>query len=344
MATLQDIAQEANVSSSAVSMVLNNRVGISLETRERVKKAMRKLQYRRVGSGRPLKGGQFYNLAIIYDQWVVQNGHVNPLAASWISSIHRTAAQAGHNVSIFVGKPYETEQVFQEFLTNSGLDGAILIGSSADHAHYKALATSELPIVVMNRRPRHDEFSYVAIDNYGGARSAVEHFYTLGHRRIAHLCDTLEQSFRIDRSEGFNEAMARRELTPARTITVEVGASDEVIARSCKSIIDSGATAVFINATINVPACLDAWERMGISIPRQLSVIDFDDQDIRSASGLRTTSVGYSNELMGASAMELLLKILERGNEIRRRSLVVPARVVEHDTTGSMGGGRNNHK
>ena len=337
MATLRDIADEANVSPSAVSMVINGRSGISPATRDRVEAAIRKLNYRPAGAGRPLKRGRVHNLAIVYDQWVVHNGHIHPLAASWIGSIRRAAMDDGHHVSIFVGTRYETDGVFQRILTDSQLDGAILIGTGANDDYFQALAASDLPVVVMNRRPKHDEFSYVAMDNYGGARSAVEHFHALGHRRIAHLCDSLNLPFREDRSAGFNDALAARGLTPVGTTRLEEKITAESVQRACRSIVDAGATAVFINATVDTALFLDAWAAMGVSIPKQLSVIDFDDLTGTSQAGLRPTSVGYNRELMGTAAAQLLLELLEDGDKICRRSLIVSTHIVEHDTTAAVG-------
>lgn len=337
MATLQDIAQEANVSPSAVSMVLNGRPGISPGTRDRVEAAIRKLNYRPAGAGRPLKRGQVYNLAIVYDQWVVHDGHVHPLAASWISSIRRVAMDAGHHVSIFVGAGSEADGIFQRILTDSELHGAVLIGTGANDAYFQALAASQLPVVVMNRRPKHDEFSYVAMDNYGAGRSVVEHFHALGHRRIAHLRDSLDLAFRVDRSEGFADALAARGLEPACTERLDGHVTPEAVERVCRSIKQTGATAVFVDAVVETTACLDAWGRMGVSVPKQLSVIDFDDMGWRSQAGLRPTSVGFDREFMGAAAAQLLLELLADSGKIRRRSLIVPTHIVEHDTTGPVG-------
>ena len=102
-------------------------------------------------------------------------------------------------------------------------------------------------------------------------------------------------------------------------------------------MVKSGATALYVTAG-DPPAlkCVSVLESMGLEIPRDLSVIGWDDLGLPSKSGLQLTSIGYDKIGMGREAVQMLLQLMPRNATACSCGLVVPTRVVEHDTTAAV--------
>ena len=334
MPTLEDIAQEANVSPSAVSKVMNGRRGISPGTRERIQAAISKLNYRSRGAGRPAKAQAALNIGVVYARQVVVQGSLSPLATAWISAMRRETFTSGTHVGVFAGTGHVDEDpMFQQALAQKELDGVILVGMSDEYGYVTAARQAGVPVVVMNRRPMHDEFGCVGIDNYGAGRAAAEHLVALGHRRIALVHGDPAWTVVAEKIQGFNAALAERKLEPVCSVPVDLLDFEPSVDSICRKVTSAEATGVFITGDPVAVACLNTWEQMGVSVPQQLSVIGFDDLGLTSTRGLRPTTVGYDREMMGQEAVRMLLRLLDDKSKVRSMSMIAATHVIDYDTT-----------
>lgn len=334
MVTIKDIADEANVSPATVSLVLNSKGRVSDRTRREVLAVSDRLGYRRRAPGRPLERTATWNVAVVYARRTINDGALTVLAQTWINSIRQSLAEAGSHLSVFAGLDrIEDDVVFSHALDEGELDGIILVGATANDPYLRRLSMTATPLVVMNRRPHHGEFSAVLMDNFAGGRQAAEHLLELGHRRLGILEPGLEHDFSVDRCAGFEAALATRGLQPvAREIVPEYSPSEAVV-DACRRLVATGATAIFTGSDRRVVECTDALAAHGPQVPDELSLIGFDNMDIRSAAGLRPTSLAFDARTMGTAAARVILDLLADRRHIRNMSLVVPTRLVQHDTT-----------
>lgn len=331
--TVRDIARVAKVVPSTVSLVLNRSDRVSAQTRQRVENAIKQLGYKHRAAEELAnhKSKALLSLAIIYSQAVMLNGQIFPLAMSWMTAMRHRAAELGHHVSMFACMPsVEQDLVFQEMLDKGELHGAIFVGVSLDNCYLDRAANKRLPVVVMNRTPRHHEFSCVSMDNYQGGHAAAEYLFDLGHRKLAVLVKNDAAPFWAERRAGFEDFLAGQSVTPVCSLAHNT--NDELPAM-CRKIVESGATAVFIHGDEVAMHCLNIFDDMGIEVPRQMSVIGFDDVDLKSKRGLRPTSIGYDKEKMGAAAMDMLVELTGDQADTRSMSRIMSVSVVPHDTT-----------
>ncbi len=331
--TVRDIARVAKVVPSTVSLVLNRSDRVSAQTRLRVENAIKQLGYkhRSAEDAANHKPKALLSIAIIYSQSVMLNGQVFPLAMSWMTAMRRRAAELGHHVSIFACMPnVEQDLVYQEMLKKGELHGAIFIGTALDNSYLECAGAQNLPVVVMNRTPRHHEFSYVSMDNYQGGHVAAEYLYNLGHRRMAVLVKDDAAHFWAERRAGFEDFLAGQSLKPVCSLAHN---SHEELPGLCRQIVDSGATAVFIHGDEVAMHCLNIFDDSGIRVPEQMSVIGFDDVDLKSRKGLRPTSIGYDKEKMGTAAVDMLAELIGDQVDTRNMARMMSVSIVPHDTT-----------
>jgi DNA-binding LacI/PurR family transcriptional regulator len=188
-----------------------------------------------------------------------------------------------------------------------------------------------VPLVAVNRESDDKAFSSLSIDGYGGGRQAVDHLVALGHRRIAY-CGNSQLRHIAVRQQGIKDAMESHGLMPVYAGSLQVRQSDKEFRDGCVQVLKSGATAAILCDWAGA-RCLDILTSLDAQVPQQLSLIDFDDMELHTASGLRVSSVGYDKDWMGRAAGRMLVQLMEEQRNVRQFSMTVRTHIVEHDTT-----------
>ncbi|MCF7837226.1 MAG: LacI family transcriptional regulator [Candidatus Marinimicrobia bacterium] len=336
MVTVRDVAREAGVSPTAVSLVLNDRPGVGAETKTRVRMAIQKTGYRPRAPGRPAQIARPLNLGIVYSCRVIHGGGLSKLANTWISAIRQTAKLEGHHISVFSGgADDEADSIFCHALDEGELDGVIAIGLASGTGYMKRLMRSGLPVVAMNRRAAHGEFSSVDMDNYGGGRAAAVHLLELGHERLAVLGVGDASAFFQERRQGFLDALAEANKDLVTDEETKVNVLPETLKKVLHRLRSAKVTGVFV-LTDNIATQLLALmeEQPGKRLP-QISIIGFDDTGAAGGDEKPPTSIGYDKALMGCEAALMLCDLVYRGEAIHCRTLMVPVQVVDHGTTAA---------
>lgn len=336
MTTIRAVAQEANVSPSTVSLVLNGRAGVSEQTRERVVSVMRRLGYMRQGVGRPVATVGTHQIGIIYTADVVAHRVLSELARAWIKGIRTELQQSGDYPSVFGGAGHaDDDLMLQQVLEASEVEGFILIGVHANDGYLDRVLATGLPAVVLNRRPTHGEFSYVALDNYGGGRQAIEHLYAHGHRHLAMVCSMHGESSLVASRRAGAEAAADRLGLTLEPVVWGGYAEEEApeLERACRAVVEAGATGVFVTSDEVAGSCVTCWERAGVRVPEDLSVVAFDDLERRvGPHHRRLTSIAFDKQRMGHEAAAMLRSLLRSGSGLGSAGLTVATHVAEHET------------
>jgi DNA-binding LacI/PurR family transcriptional regulator len=186
--------------------------------------------------------------------------------------------------------------------------------------------------VLVARTSRWSSVDSVANDDRAGARLAVEHLVSLGHRRIAHV-DGGDGAGAQARRSGFLEAMSSKGLATSAIVvrgdyTETGGASgiDRLLARGRPP------TAVFVANDLAAVGALHALERQGLQVPEQVSVVGYDNTALAALGHINLTTIDQPRRELGATAVRLLLERLENGRQ-RARHVVLPPSLVIRGTT-----------
>jgi len=339
MVTIRDIAKRSNVAPGTVSMVLNGRGRLSAETRSRVEAVIAEMGYRPKSAGRPRRSSTHAptSIAVVYAQRVACGGVLSQLSQAWIAGIREVAIASQCHLSLIGGfKDASQDEMFRHSLDSGNIDGVILIGITAEdgQAYLTQSLDRNIPAVVMNRTPVHAEFSYVAMDNFGSGKPVADYLVRRGHQKMAMIHLHSSDRYANDRQAGAEAGLAAHDLAVLCTERLSANPTSAELYAACASVAKSGATAVYITAGDGPAAqCIDTFQSMGLQIPVDLTIIGWDDIGPRSQSGLLPSSVGYDKAAMGREAAQMLLDLMKRENEVRSRGLVLPTRVVEHDTS-----------
>ena len=341
MPSIRDVARYAEVSPATVSMVANGREGVARDTRRRVEMAIRKLGYRSKRPGRSNNGrksGATYNVGLIFPVATehYRSGRI-PLYDHWIRGARRVLAAHGDHPTVFTGPRLDEEDaLFRSLLEAGELDGLIFAGVSFEYFAVRWAVESNLPVVAINRRSGHGEFSYVGCDNYRGGRLAIEHLLSLGHRRIALVRPPQRPTFVDDRLAGARDALRREQIEPAgelvfrRDVDVSVGAAEVIEQARAEHV-----TAMFAVNDPLASGLTTGLEAADITVPEQMSVIGFDHigQDL-TESGKQLSTIGTNHQQIGEASADVLRSLMNHWPRVRAISRCFDVYLVEGDTTG----------
>ena len=319
--TSVDVARRAGVSQSTVSLVFSGkgRGRVSEETQERVRRCARELGYRPNVAAQALRLGRSRAVALLVPDVT------NPFFSRVLRGAQRAAQAAGYTVALVdTANDRRWEEQSFEALRAGPEDGYLLFEVSAP----EALGSDQAVVLMEAEAPGRPS---VRFDAEGGAAAAFEHLIELGHRRIGHLAAAFDAPtfhlreaarLRVLSEAGLDPATQPRALTP---ITID-DARDVAGA-----VLDEGPTAVFCDDDIIAAGLYLATRERGLRVPRDLSVIGFDDMDFARVLDPALTTVALDAELLGASGFELLEGRMA-GRRTRRR-LVLPAELLVRGST-----------
>jgi LacI family transcriptional regulator len=307
--SLRDVAAAAEVSRTTASLILNGKTDdFSPTTVARVLEAAQRLRYRPNAVARSLRRQRTHTVGVISDQIAT-----TAPAGATIRGAHEAAWKAGHVlVVIDTGGDVEFERVAIGALLERQVDG--LLYARMKHLVVDVPAElSEVPTVLLNARSPTGEHSGVVPDEAGGARSAVRALTSLGHRRIGFLQSGDAVPAASERLDGYQGALAEAGLSFDPGLVV-IDATEGVSPDAAVRLLSgpSPPTAIFAFNDHTALGAYNGATRLGLSVPRDLSIIGFDNQEalaIRLDPPL--TSVELPHYEMGWWAMERLEGLIQ---------------------------------
>jgi len=330
--SVRDVAQTAGVSVGTVSNVLNHPERVSPQTVERVQAVIAELGFVRNDAARQLRAGRSRSIGLV----VLDIG--NPFFAEVARGAEARAAEAG--MTVLLGNSDESadrERAHLELFREQRVNGVLVTPTTDDIALLRALRDGGVPVILVDREVEGETFGSVAVDDVEGGRLAASHLLEIGRRRLAFVGGP--QSIRqvADRLAGARAAVAGQpdaalEVVerPALTVLHGRAAGEEILARPREQRPD----AVFAANDLLAVGLLQAFALMSeVRVPEDIALIGYDDIDFAAATVVPLSSIRQPAHLIGATAVDLLLKDLAGGDH-ERAVRFQPELVVRESTAG----------
>ncbi|WP_304450899.1 LacI family DNA-binding transcriptional regulator [Nocardiopsis sp. YSL2] len=329
--TIVDVAAEAGVSKSLVSLALRGDDRVGASARERILTAAERLGYRSNTLARSLVQGRTMILGVLLTDLA------NPYHTEVVAGVEESADAEGFTVLMAHGQRDRRRLGRQlESLLQLNVDGVVVISSWLDPAALTE-AAKRAPVVMVGRPTTFSPgVDTVANDDEAGARAAVLHLAELGHERVAHLAGTGRPASRA-RDEGYRATM--RELgLGGRTVVRPIGDDPQQRARAAAELLESARpSAVLAVNDLAALALLDQAHASGVPVPEELSVVGYDNTALAETVRPRLTSVDQPRLVMGRLAVRLLLERM--GGRTGDRHEVLAPRLVVRASTGPAASG-----
>ena len=306
-ATINDIARLSGVSKKTVSRIINNSPLVRKDTREKVETLMREVGYTPDPLARGLAFRRSFLIGMVYDnptaQYVVdmQNGALDALrGSSFELVVHPCDTRS----------PGYIEGV-KRFVQQQKLHGVILVPrASEDQALADMLEEIGCRFTRIASLPLDDTSQMVITHDRDGAAEAADYLLSLGHRDIALITGPSAYRSAHERTAGFIEALHNRgiELPPGRIIEAGYTFESGVAAAEKLLLGKQRPTAIFTGNDEMAAGVYKVAMRAGISIPRELSIVGYDDSPLASRLWPSLTSVRRNTRDTGRTAAAMLLQ------------------------------------
>ena len=299
--TMSDVAALAGVSLKTVSRVINAEPSVRPETAERVMAAVRQLGFRRnVVAADFARGASRREIGLVIDDMS------NPFWAQAARAIEDVVAVTDRHVMTASSdfRPEREHEIIDSFVGHR-LGGLIIVPVGRDHSYLAGELQLGTAIVFMDRPQWNLDADTVLTDDYGGARSAVEHLLAHGHRRIALVAQPLRIYTMIERHRAYRDALADAGLP-----------QDPALERLAESLDDAQAAVRELLVLPDPPtAIFSANNRVSVGVIRGLgddrhrvAMVGFDDVELADALDVPLTVVRTDAAALGRIGAELLLR------------------------------------
>jgi DNA-binding LacI/PurR family transcriptional regulator len=335
MATMSDVARKAGVSRSTVSYTLSGIRPISDDVRERVRAAMRELDYSPNALARGLASKRSGIIAMLYP--LLERG-VNLSGLDHIGAAAAQAREAGYNMLLWTTAVEDIDGL--EELTQQGLvEGVILMEVRQNDPRVRFLTDAGIPFSSIGRSGLEGDAPYVDTDFDGTARDALAHLESIGHRAVAfinHSRSTIEK--------GYGLALKMQLAMETAALALEL----DLVSVACDPQFRAGSDAFVtlsrerpeVTAIVSVNekalvGVVDGITRSGLAVPDDISIVALlSSVETAETSVPSLTTVSPPPHEMGREAMRYLVECLESGTRAGHQRLV-PGQLVVRESTGA---------
>ncbi|MCB2156057.1 LacI family transcriptional regulator [bacterium] len=338
-----EVARLAGVSVMTVSRALRGTAGVSPKTRDRIVQIATEIGYQPSQAARSLRTGKIETIGFLIWSHDALRGtyHSDSLAG-----IDHVVSDQGYNVLLTVPpKHVRTADYARRLVHERRVGSLVLQGARLSPQDLKELEAVEAPKVFINYTgklsARKHRASCIGFDNADGLEQAVRHLVALGHERIAYIGGTPGDRDAIEREAGYRSAMKKLKLRvnedwvrPGHfSHALDAGQSqgDYLIAEG-----GAGPTAIVCASDEIAYGVLSSARRAGLELPRQLSVVGFDD-DVASGYVIPPlTTLAHSGWELGQRAGEELMRQIT-GDDPQEEVVILKTRLVVRSSTAAPG-------
>lgn len=334
MTTSHDIARKVGMSQSTVSRALRGDPRVADETRRRVEEAARELQYVPNAAARSLITSRTSTIALVLADIT------NPFYPELVDVLHDELGLSGYR-TVLLNDRMEGGMgaELSGQLSSGAVDGIVFLSSTLTSPMPHLMNSRGIPVTLLNRELEQLEVDVVVSDNVGGGALAAESLLQLGHTRIGLIAGPRFTSTGRDREAGFRSALERRGVTFDERLRRECAYSHQggyQAGIELLSLEQCRPTAIFCGNDVIAFGALDAARRLGVDIPRQLSVIGFDDIAMAGWELFSLTTIRQPLAQMAKAAARMLIDRIDATDPTVPRRQVFPAGLVSRATTAPL--------
>ena len=327
--SIKDVARFAGVSHPTVSRALRRSPLVKPATAERIRQIAAEAGYHVSAAARGLKTRRTRSIGL------VATSIADPFTSCVASGIEQTARDLGYAVMLADSNadPEREQKIVQAF-AEQRVDGILVTSSRVGALYLPLLEKMRVPIVLINDQHSGEFTHSVMIANRTGARMAVEHLISLGHRRIAYIGDRFGYQSDAERHSGYRDALREAQIEGASEMEASGDGKPAAAEQAMEQVLAllEPPTAVFCYNDMSALGAMRAIRRRGLRIPADISVCGFDDLFLAAYLDPPLTTVRQPMRRMGELAVKHLVKLIN-GEEAEVR-VRVKAELVIRQSTG----------
>jgi DNA-binding LacI/PurR family transcriptional regulator len=323
---MADVGRLAGVSHQTVSRVVNGSRHVRPKTRERVLAAMQELQFHPNSVARALATGRSNTLGVVSFDTTLYG------PASTLLGIERAAHEAGYFIIVASLEALTRSSVTDavERLRRHGVDGVLVIAPQVEAADALLHTPKDIPLLAIEAGPA-DALPVVAVDQFAGAAAATRHLLELGHETVWHIAGPPDFVEAQQRLAGWRSVLEAASAEPIQSLAGDWSARTGY-ELGCRLSGDRAVTAIFAANDQMALGVLRAMHEAGRSVPRDVSIVGFDDIPEAPYFTPPLTTVRQDFDEIGSRGVRLLLRMMETGEPPASSTGVQPQLIVRAST------------
>ena len=329
MATINDVAKIAGVSSATVSRVVHNKGKVGDACRARVKKIIAELDYRPNSNASALASQTTNTIGVVTPKLSM------PFFGSLASGVEKAAREDNYKL-LMSNSLYETETELAaiESLRQANCKAIILHSEYSDEETLIKLANEIPGLVLVNRYIPKLSNRCVWLDNLSAAQEASQHLVDNGHQKFAVVTSIYQNRDPGCRVEGIQKTLAKNNLSLDSNNIEESTANIEGGEQAVKALLAKGCkfTALLAYNDLMAVGAIHALFEAGLRVPEDVSVIGFDDLLLGVACRPKLTTMHYPIEEMANYATKLAIRLSEEEMPASKQTHLFIAEMIERDS------------
>jgi len=329
--TIKDVAKEANVSFSTVSRVIRDAKNVHPETRKRVLRAIKKLNYHVDAGARGMVKRQTKTIGVCISD--IANPYYPPL----VRGVENTINKFGYNLLLCdTDENPEKEEIYLKLLLEKRVDGLIIAPTGQGISYLKEFVKRNIPIVFIDRKIEGIPADVVCADNVQGAFSAVEHLIKLGHKRVAMIAGLKAVTTTQERIKGYLDALSSHNIKTDNSLIVEGSSKIEEGIKATEILfkLEYPPTAIFSSNNLMTLGALIALKRLGKNVPKDVAIVGFDDLEWAEVLDPPLTAVSQPTYTIGATAAQLLIQRLSKEGPVKKQTIILKTELIIRRSCG----------
>jgi len=330
---MKDIARELGVSVVTVSKVIRNHADIGEETRQRVLKRVRELNYQPNPAARALVTGKTYTAGLIVPDLV------HPFFAEVATGLSNALRRKSYSllISSSQGDPELERQEIKRLLSRR-LDALVIASTQWTVESFRRIEEQRVPYILIDRAFLGMPANFVGVDDVKVGRVATEHLIAVGCQRIAHIRGAAV-STAIGRLEGYNQALSKYSMTPSQGYVLtgrsadadSWGSGHEAMKKLlAMSPVPDGVFCYNDPIAIGV---IDAIIEAGLRVPQDIAVIGCGNLHFDKSLRVPLSSIDQQSVAIGERAGKLVLSVIEAKSPPQPKSIILEPSLVERQST-----------
>jgi len=323
---IYEIAEKAGVSIATVSRVINNNPNVRRETREKVERVLKEMNYTPNAIARSLAVNATKTIGVLTSD--VRDSYY----ANAIYTIEREFGELGYNVILSnTGGAVKKKQEYIKIMLEKKVDGIILVGSvfkeKGSNKHITDAAL-KVPVVMLNSVISAENIYSVVCDDAKGTGDIVKWLYERGRRKIVYLYD-VESFSGLTKIRGFNRAMEEKRLDLKENMLIQVCSGIEGGYEGIKYLEESATNydAIVASDDLIAAGALKGLMKAGKRVPEDVSIFGYNNSQISQCTTPELSTVDNKVDILASEAVKMLYAVL-KGEDISPKKVVAPELVI----------------
>jgi LacI family transcriptional regulator len=314
--TIRELARLSGVSVGTVSRALNGYTDVNPDTRERIQRLARELDYSPAAAARTLVTQRSHLIGVFLETGEGHPDLQHPFFHEVLVGLKDRIGARGYDLLLFAterpGNGYG-DHAYLKRARHHNVDGVALMGVDPADTELQRLLRSELACVGVDVELHGARTGYVMSDNIEGAKEAMRHLHALGHRRIATITGLLDKKPGADRLRGYRDACGELGLAYRDEYVIQGDFYFDAGHDGARRLLalDEPPTAIFAASDMTAIGVARGAAEAGVEVPGQLSVVGFDDIQMAQHVHPPLTTVRQAKSGLGGAAGDALLRQID---------------------------------